>query len=105
MLHKLFTIYDEKAEIFIPPFFVPTIGLAIRAFTDCVNDDEHQFGRHPQDYTLFEIGEFDDSTALIITGDKKSIGNGVEFINSQHVSAFEEFENAPNSSIQPNQKG
>jgi len=101
MQHLLFTVYDEKAEVFTAPFFVPTLGLATRAFADCVNSEDHHFGKHPQDYTLFGLGEFDDSDASFKHKAKKSLGNGVEFISATHISAVEEFERAPNSSIQP----
>lgn len=81
MIHYLYTVHDSKAETFMPPFFVPSRGLAIRAFEDCINSDEHQFGKHPADYTLFEIGKFDTDTGEIIYQDRISVGNGVEFLN------------------------
>lgn len=105
MKHLLFTVYDEKAEVFTAPFFVPTVGLATRAFTDCINSDEHHFGKHPHDYTLFSLGSFEDADASIDFERKKSIGNGVEFLNPKHVSAVEEFNRASNTSIQPNKTG
>jgi len=105
MNHLLFTVYDEKAEVFTAPFFVPTVGLATRAFADCINSEDHHFGKHPHDYTLFSMGSFDDHDASLTKQTKKSLGNGVEFISSSHISAVEEFENAPNSSIQSDQKG
>ena len=37
-------------------------GQAMRAFEDTVNDVTTQFGKHPEDFTLFEIGTFDDQT-------------------------------------------
>lgn len=95
MLHKLFTIYDEKAEVFLPPFFVPTLGIALRAFTDTINSKDHQFGKHPADYTIFQLGSFDDATAELEQKPKKSLGNGVEFIDATHTNAFEEFEHGP----------
>jgi len=80
MKHILFTVYDEKAEIFLPPFFVPTIGLATRAFSDCINTPDHQFGKHPADYSLFQLGAFDDGDASFELTNKKSLGNGVEYV-------------------------
>jgi len=95
MDHLLFTIYDEKAEVFLPPFFVPTIGIARRAFTDCINSDSHVMGKHPADYTLFKLGAFDDSNAEIAGTAKTMIGNGVEFINPEHVDSLGEFRDGP----------
>lgn len=64
MLQKVFTIYDDKAKAYLPPFFLPEMGQAIRAFTDCVNDPTHMFGKHPSDYTLFCAGTFNDSSGV-----------------------------------------
>lgn len=80
MIHKIYTIYDEKAEAYLPPFFLPNDAMAIRTFSDCVQSPEHQFGKHPSDYTLMSSGHFDDlSGEFIIAANNKSLGNGVEF--------------------------
>lgn len=102
MKHLLFTVYDEKAEVFTPPFFVPTLGIATRAFADCINSDEHQFGKHPADYTLFQLGSFDDHDALLEHVDKQMLGNGVEFIQSSTTKTFEGMEHEPTiTPVQP----
>ena len=102
MNHLLFTVYDEKAQVFLPPFFVPTIGIATRAFTDAINSDTHQFGQHPSDYTLFRLGYFDDATAEMVSDDKKSLGNGVEFVNQSPSNELSEPTHAtPNPPILP----
>lgn len=65
MKFKVFSVYDSKAEAFLPPFFLPAVGQAIRGFTDAAGNLEHPFGKHPADYTLFQIGSFDDSTGFV----------------------------------------
>ena len=70
MKYGMFSIYDEKAQAYLPPFILPETGMAIRTFGDCINSQEHQFGKHPADYTLYQIAEFDDDTG-IPTPDKK----------------------------------
>lgn len=81
MIQQMYTVFDEKASAFLPPFCVPTHGIALRAFKDCVNSPDHQFGKHPADYTLFYCGDFDDNTGHFNLNDRKSLGNGVEFKN------------------------
>ena len=104
MNHRIFTVHDKAAEVYLPPFFVPTVGLATRAFKDCVNSNDHQFGAHPDHYTLFELGEFDDNTgAFLLHNAPQSIGNGVTFLDTNHVSAIEDFENASDTPVQPNE--
>jgi hypothetical protein len=90
MNYHMFSVYDEKAKAYLPPFILPEIGMATRTFGDCVNDEGHQFGKHPADYTLFKIADYDDETG-VPTPNKSSIGNGVEFINQeiQHLKAVE----------------
>ena len=90
MKYHMFSVYDEKAKAYLPPFILPEIGMATRTFGDCINSEEHQFGKHPADYTLFKIADFDDETGEPTTN-KSSIGNGVEFIEAkqQQVEEYE----------------
>lgn len=64
-IHQIFSVYDQKAIAYLQPFFANTEGIAVRMFTAAVNDTEHQFARFAEDYVLYKIGEFDDSTGLI----------------------------------------
>lgn len=60
---QVFTVFDSKASAYFPPFYEKTKGSAIRAFTDSVNTADHTFNKHPEDYTLFELGSYEDETA------------------------------------------
>lgn len=81
MKHKIFAIYDEKAAAFFPPFFLPEEGMAIRTFTDAIAQEGHPFNAHPADYTLFNIGAYDDADAKIISQKAPiSLGNGIQFV-------------------------
>ncbi|QXP07884.1 MAG: nonstructural protein [Arizlama microvirus] len=62
---KIFAIFDIKANAYLQPFFLPTNGMAIRSFETACNDNTTQFNRHPMDYTLFELGSFDDSSGAL----------------------------------------
>lgn len=96
-----FCVYDSKGETFMPPFFVPAKGLAIRAFEDCVNSNDHHFGKHPADYTLFYLGEFDTEIGAFSMEGKVSVGNGVEFLNPLKPDEI----NGSNSSRRTNENG
>lgn len=65
MILKMFTVFDQKAKAYLSPFCMAEKGQAIRSFTDLINDGDHQFSKHPEDYTLLFIGEYDDETAAI----------------------------------------
>jgi hypothetical protein len=60
MLHQVFTVYDSKSSAYLQPFFMQSEPSALRAITDLVDEAGHQFNRHPEDYTLFHLGSFND---------------------------------------------
>lgn len=64
---KLYCTYDRAAESYSPPFAAPHVGVASRGFIDAINNSsrESDISNHPEDFDLFEIGEFDSSTGLI----------------------------------------
>lgn len=61
---KVFAIYDSKVQAFNQPFFSQTKGSAIRAVTSAVEDKSSNYCKYASDFTLFELGTFDDSTGL-----------------------------------------
>lgn len=66
MIYKVFSIYDSKAEAYLQPFMMKTKGEAIRAITARVNDGskENSFYHHAGDFTLFEVGTWNDENAF-----------------------------------------
>lgn len=58
----VFSIFDSKAEAYLQPFFSPNAGTATRALHQVVNDPSSNFCKFPADYTLFEIGSYNDAT-------------------------------------------
>ena len=60
------TIKDRAADAYGRPFYVPAVGVAIRSFQDEVNrpSDDSQIYQHPEDFDLFELGEFNDDTGI-----------------------------------------
>jgi len=64
-----FSVYDAKAKAFMQPWFLPTEELALRAFGDCVKDPEHNFGRHPEDYILHQVGAWCPSNGTLTCPD------------------------------------
>jgi hypothetical protein len=84
MIHKIFSIYDQKARAYLPPFYMHQTEMAIRVFSDCINSDNHQFAKHPADYTLFELGTFDDEHAKLDTYEAPTLlNNGIELVRAE----------------------
>lgn len=81
MKFKIFSIFDSKAETFNTPIFLPTDGQAIRIFDDMTNDGKSEVSKHPEDYTLFVLGEFDSDNGLVTPlNTPKSLGLAQEFV-------------------------
>lgn len=62
---QMFSVFDQPAGAYLPPFYARTRGEALRQFMDALCNPEHQFAKHPKDYTLFFLAEFDDNTGAI----------------------------------------
>lgn len=80
---NIYSIFDSAASAFITPFYMHNDGLAIRAFQDNVNaGDDNNIAKHPDQFTLFRLGEYDDKTGKITPEDTPiSVALGVELIN------------------------
>lgn len=90
MILKMFTVYDSKTEAYLPPIYHRSRGEALRAFEATTNMDDHQFNKYPADFTLFEIGEFDDSTCTIETLSAHiNLGKALEFLKFQEPLPFD----------------
>lgn len=80
---EIFAIRDAKAEAFLQPFFMQNAGAALRAFGDSVNDEKCPFNKHPEDYAIYSVGSFDDSTGEIVSCQLSRLGGASEYIRTQ----------------------
>lgn len=60
-------VRDVKADGFATPFFVPTLGMAERSFADEVARDGSPMNVHPEDYSLYHVGMFNDSNGQLVS--------------------------------------
>ena len=82
MIQFIYSIHDSKAAAYLPPFYLHNKNMAIRSFSDAVQEENSAFYRHPEDYSLWELGEFDDNTGEIIYyTPHHALGTGVDYIN------------------------
>lgn len=80
MLHKLYTVFDEKSGAYLPPFVAVSNGSAVRSFADACNDPNTSFHKHPGDFTLFLIGEYDDQTGMLAPiAAHANLGKAIEY--------------------------
>lgn len=87
---KIFTVYDFKVRHFLPPQFYRNAGEALRAFQLSCENQESQFNKFPKDFTLYEIGEWNDETGEILMLDKhKPLSSAYDYVTEHAVDTFE----------------
>jgi len=83
---KVFSIFDSKGEVYWPPRFYINAGVALRDFADAVQaaKGDNALAQHPEDYTLFEIGNWEEREGDLIAYDAKiALGVGIEYVNRE----------------------
>lgn len=77
---KIYSVFDSKAGAFMLPQFYQTPGIAERAFTEACNTKDTPFYKYPEDFTMFELGVFDDEGATFeLHNTPISMGIAVQF--------------------------
>lgn len=61
----ILAVRDSAMDAFMNPFAAPAVGLAARSFSDEVNKPDSPMNGHPEDYDLFELGEFDQQSGRL----------------------------------------
>lgn len=64
MKYKVFSVLDNGVSTFGAPMFARHVGEMVRSLETEVNrdDERNMLNRHPEDFVLFELGEFDDQS-------------------------------------------
>lgn len=62
----IFCVRDRATDAYGNPMFLVSAGQAVRSFTDEINrpSDDNMLYKHPDDFDLFHLGEFDTQTAV-----------------------------------------
>lgn len=62
---KIVAVYDQAIEAFGRPIFVRSLGEAERSFRDEINNADSPMYKHPEDYSLYSLGTFNEDTGTI----------------------------------------
>lgn len=69
MIYRLYSVYDSKVSDYSMPFYDIKDAGAIRKFADAVKDGSNPnnlWHNHPEDYSLWVVGEFETSNGEVI---------------------------------------
>jgi len=88
MSKKMFSVFDSKVGAYLPPMIMRSAGEALRAFGNACNDIGTDFYKFAEDYTLFEIGEWDELTCTInVYPSPRSLCKAIE-ISASHKAHY-----------------
>lgn len=79
MFHLMFTVYDSTAKAYTAPFNANSKNEAIRFFAQTCNQPDSMFFQHPNDFCLYYLGTFDNTTGLYNTISPESCGLAATF--------------------------
>lgn len=84
MILFVVSVKDRAADVFNRPFFVPHRNVAIRDFTDEVNRvaGDNQLNKHPDDFDLYLLGEFNDSSGAFINNELQVLVRAKDVLQS-----------------------
>lgn len=75
MFLRAYTFLDAKTGYHSAPMFFLTDGAMVRATIELGMDMNTTIGRHPEDFILYFIGGFDDSTGMLHPGEFHNFGS------------------------------
>lgn len=65
MIKLIYSVFDKVALVYGNPFISVSKGVAIRDFANASKDPASGINRNPLDFSLMDLGTFDDSTGII----------------------------------------
>jgi len=73
---SFFALRDEKAGVFLRPFSSQSSAMAIRQITiEATSSADHMFVRFPADFSLWDVGTFDESSGIFKVIDPVFLAN------------------------------
>lgn len=61
----LYMVFDGKVQGYSMPFASQSDQAAVRTFTDALKQGDSLMSRHPEDFSLVRLADFDDVTGMV----------------------------------------
>jgi hypothetical protein len=75
---KFYSIRDGKSETYNKPFTEVSNGVALRNFMTAMENEDSMIKKYPEDFSLWQVGQFDETTGEIIPANPECIGKAVD---------------------------
>lgn len=91
MRFSIYSVYDVKACAYARPLYLRSKEELYAAIYETAKEKSSGFYKHPEDYTVFELGTFDEETAKIEFVGPMSVGSVLEirtYMARKHMKAM-----------------
>ncbi len=82
---QVYAIYDTCSGIYEKPFFHTADDAVRREFQDIATSAEHPIDRHPEHYSVWRLGNFDNTTGKIMDEKNECLWQAVEAISQSQI--------------------
>lgn len=79
----IYAVRDVKVDAYLSPFFMRTHNEAIRSFGEACRNPETQFNTHPEDFTLYCVGEWSEENGCIDGTTPISLSSASEYVTPE----------------------
>ena len=80
MKQFVYAVFDRASGVYDRPFVGQGDGAVMRSFGDIAVSADHPIGQHPEDYTLFRIGTYDDNSGELLGCPAEKVVGAVEMV-------------------------
>lgn len=83
MQYGMYSIRDTKTEVFSNPWISHNNNTAMRTFSDAAHDPQTNIYKHPADFQLIKVGDWDDDQGRPIPHEHITLAFASDYRNEQ----------------------
>lgn len=80
MIVRLYAVLDSASGVYDGPVPAHNDAVAMRNFTHMARNPDSPIGKNPSDYSLWNVGTYNDSNAEIVTEGKQCLCYAVDLL-------------------------
>lgn len=84
MVLRMYSVYDKKSQVYHPGQYCHNDPHALRFFSMQFENKDSVMGKYPEDFDIYRVGEFDDSTGLVKSCTPEYIINVYALLNASN---------------------
>ncbi len=92
---QIYGIFDQCSGIYEKPFFHTADDVVRREFQDVVGTKDHPINKHPEHYSLWRLGNFDNLTGKIENETNECLCTALEATSQQQLLEFDNENTTP----------